>query len=769
MNKYFKFINIFIVICLLTLPYFIFEGKLYVGGDDTRLFYAYPFAFLKNVAYFSWYNVSSVGINVSNQFILPFLSIWSILDMFIGNKIILSYFGFSLPLIFGFIYFKKFVSKLFNLDHSYSLELIIGSLCYILSPIIIFDQLSIFLTPVWLLGVVPAVGYYFLKYLKTSKFLYVYIPLIICFIFSFTLMTIPWLLGYLLPMLFGAIVLTFLSKRKELVLVIRRGILFSGVILLAQSFWLLGFLAPYIIHDKTSFAVKFLSKGFLDTFAPTVISTATGYIIYPLLNLYHRQIAFDFNWQLKNAFINLYDKTFFLNLIFIAVIAIGLLSYKKYLDKENRSKYLFILTSVLLSLYFFTVNIGPLKNLFLILGKIPGFVMFRNFYDKFAPGFIFLYSIFITINLVVVKKRYPQKYIWINLLLICIIVLNFTTVKSTVNAPLWTTDNVYKTMNMPKEYLNFMNSVEKKVSPTNNILSIPFGAAIYTVIKDEKTNDVYLGSSPVKIFSGVNDISGYLSFNFAKEADVIDQIIIERNYDKLNKIIYDRNINYVLITKNIPKQVLKSYAFNKYTLAKQDNKFIEAITDKKIGTSEKGNYELYTTKKRNSLLQSKNLYFKKISGVKYIIYIKNMTGPQRLTFNDTYHNDWKIYLNSPDLSFCRKIIDHNTNNTKECKSEFNFFDPIDMTYLWRKPLFSNSHSTIDGSSNMWIIDPKYIKNNFNKNYYRVNQDGSIDAEMVMYFKPQLYLYYGLIISFVIIILSTGYLFISLRKKDEKRK
>ena len=75
-------------------------------------------------------------------------------------------------------------------------------------------------------------------------------------------------------------------------------------------FLFLGFMIPYIIRDDNSYAQKFLSKGFLDTFSPTVTATATGNILYPLLNLFHRQIPFDFGWKLTNEFRNLFECTF---------------------------------------------------------------------------------------------------------------------------------------------------------------------------------------------------------------------------------------------------------------------------------------------------------------------------------------------------------------------------------------------------------------------------------------------------------------------------
>lgn len=761
-------LDLLTIIFLLFLPYYLFEGKLFVGGDDTRLFYAYPFEYLKQFSFFSWVNGSSIGTNGASQYLLPFISIWSFVSLIISNRVILDYFAFSLPLIFAFVYFKKFVEELFNFNNNHNFEIYIGSLFFILSPIIIYDQLFIFLTTVWLLGVVPAVGYYYLKYLKSSNFLYIYISLIICCIFSFVILSFPWILGFLIPFFIGVLVLATISTRKEIVIFSKRTIAFIIPIVLAQAFWLFGFIVPYFVQDKNSFAAKLISKDFLDTFTPTVLATAKGYIIYPLLNLFHRQIAFDFGWKLKDIFVDFYDKIFILNSIFILILLIGILSYRKYFNKKERRIYLLALIAFIVSLYLFTVNIGPLKDLFLLFGNIPGFIMFRNFYDKFAPGYIFIYGILITLGLILIKKRFNNRFKWVNLVILLLILFNFTTVKPIVNSPLWTTDNIYKTINIPEEYLSFMNTINKNVSPSNTILSIPFGLTVYSSIKDENSNNTYVGVSPVKLFSGINDISGDMSFSFTNENIRIDNAIIERKYDALNEILYNYNINYVLVTKNIPGEVLKSYVYNQSTLGKQDEEFLNGITSEKIFTSEKGNYELYTTKKRNILLQSKNLSFEKINPVKYFLYLENVKSGQELKFNETFHNDWKLYLQkNPNLSFCSKAQVFSSNNIIECKSNFNFFDLNEMTFLWEKSIFDNSHATTKGFSNTWVMDTEYIRSNYSKDYYTINKDGSLNLKIILYFNQQLYFYYGVIISLIVILLATGYLAYLLFKKNGK--
>jgi hypothetical protein len=770
-NKTNRFSLLYLITCLLLLilPYYLFAGKLYVGGDDTRLFYAYPFDFLKNYTFFTWINNSSIGINSANQHLLPFLSIWSVLDLLINNKVIISYLAFSLPLILGFIYFNKFVIELFSLKNSHKLEVYLGSLFFLLSPIIIINQMFIFLTTIWLLGVIPAIGYYYIRYIKYSNFVDVYKSLIISIIFAFLILSIPWILGLILPMLAGLTVLIFLSRREEILFVLKRSVVFFSILVSCQAFWLIGFLAPFILRDTNSYAIKFISKDYLDTFTPVVLSTANGFIIYPLLDLFHRQIAFDFSWKLMNDFINLYDKTFFLNLLFVSILGIGIFNYKKYLRKTSRRIYLFILTSFIAALYLFTVNIGPLKDLFLLFGKLPGFLMFRNFYDKFAISYIFLYSILIVISLILIRKRYPGKKYLISILIILVILVNFSPVKSTVNSPIWTTENIYKTINMPKEYLNLMSSIEKDIPNSNNILSIPFGIASYTVIKDENSNNAFVGTSPVKIFSGVNDISGNFSFSFSKEQYLLEQEISSRNYKDINKLLYKYNINYVLVTKNVPEEVLRSYVFNPSAIGKQDLEFLRAITDKKILTSDNGNYDLYTTKNRNILFQSPNLIFQKINSVKFKLYIKNLKNPQELIFNDTFNADWKFYLQKkPNSSFCDMGGSLKLNNSVQCKSKFSFFSFDELSYLWNNSIFDKSHTVLNEFSNKWVIDPGYVKKFYNSDYYTVNKDGSVNIELILYFKEQLYFYYGLAITFIVFSLSSAYLIYTLYKRNEKR-
>lgn len=756
-NHYFVLSNILIVIFLLALPYVLFEGKISLGGDDTRLFYIYPKEYLINTQFFSWINLSSIGWNFSYQSFLPFVFLWTLLSEIIKSKIILGYLSFSLAFIFGFIYFQLFIKEIIILkENKYKSEVLLGSLFYILSPIIINNHFVNPLIPIWLIGLIPAICYYFLVFLQSGRIINILKAVILTTIFSFGAHNMPWASGFILPVSLSIFICSILFKKQDIFVFVRRFIAFFTIILMSQSFWLFGFLMNLIIPSSNNFTAKILSENMVDDFARSVLATSRGSIIYPLLNLYPRQIAFDFGWNLKNIYMSFYDKTYMINLLYPIIIFLAIFNFKKNTNNLEKKIFLILLIAFSISLYLFTVNIGPLLNLYILLGKIPGFVMFRIPVDKFAMGFVLIYSLLITYSLVILRRKYVSKnksILFIYLIFLASIVINIFPIKKIIISPLYpTTENIYKNITLPNEYLNFMTQIREKVSSTNNILSIPYGTALYTVIKDIDSDNVYVGVSPVVIFSGVNDISGNLSFSYSPQAKIIEDSIIRRDYDLLNSYLFIDNINYVFLTKNIPSEIKKSVLYSPDAIKNQDDDFISNITDKKIITSSDGNYELYSTKKKNFLITSNNAMFKKNSRVKYRVMIKNIKQNQEILFNDSFHEQWKLFPDSINDNFnCDNPKEIINLKTIECNPEIKFFEISDLSYLWSNDLFGSSHVVNNNFSNKWTIDVSWIKKNLSKDYYEINNDGSINLELVLYYKPQTYFYMGILISAITLI------------------
>jgi ABC-type uncharacterized transport system fused permease/ATPase subunit len=146
--------------------------------------------------------------------------------------------------------------------------------------------------------------------------------------------------------------------------------------------------------------------------------------------------------------------------------------------------------------------------------------------------------------------------------------------------------------------------------------------------------------------------------------------------------------------------------------------------------------------------------WKKLNSTKYSIKIKNFKNKLNLSFLYTFDKNWKLYLtNKSDLYDKNSIISILT----------------DLQYLQKKPIFDNSHKLIYDYANGWTIDPEYIKKNFDKSLFKQNPDGSIDIDLTLYFRPQSYMYLGLIISGATLIFCLSYLVYDKVKQIKKNK
>lgn len=585
-----------VILGLLLLPYYLFGGKLFIGGDDSRLFYAYPLEFIQAAPSSSWYTFSGIGLDNPSQAFLPMLYLLTALDTVIPSKVVLSYLAFSAPPVLGFIFFQKFLAEVIRRHGRYRAEILLGGLFYVLSPILIINQLSVFLTSVWLIALLPITLFYFARYLKTGRFLYVVLNIGWSTLLSIGLYAIPWLLGFAIPLLLGVGVSLRWLSRVQRVRLLKQSLIFWGLLVVSQAFWLLPFASAFVGGEASSYGSQVLSPATRDTFSSIVNATSHGSILYPLLDLFHRQIAFDFNWDLKHVFSSFYDITRWPNVLFPIVLVSGLLLVRKRLHRIERLVLGGGLVAFIISLLLFTVNVGPFKQVFLWLGYIPGFAIFRNAYDKFALGYILLYAIVLTLLLVVLSRRLgPRLRVLLLVVFGLLVVLNAAPVKRLVDKPLWTTEKTYTTSTIPAEYERFMVELRQAVPATTNVLSVPFGISSYTLIKDEGSDRVFAGKSPVKLFSGINDFSGTLSFS-PDIAAHLRSLIVERRYDELRNLLDSYNISYAIETRNIPTPALDSYLFDREVLAKLDQQFRDNLYSHQVVSSDEGNYQLYKLK-----------------------------------------------------------------------------------------------------------------------------------------------------------------------------
>ena len=167
---------------------------------------------------------------------------------------------------------------------------------------------------------------------------------------------------------------------------------------------------------------------------------------------------------------------------------------------------------------------------------------------------------------------------------------------------------------------------------------------------------------------------------------------------------------------------------------------------------------------------SNGAYFQKINPVKYHIFLKNIRSLQPLSFLESFHKNWKLYLKSnPTHDWCRSMASYVNPNTIECEHEQKFFEGDEMSYLYKKPIFDDTHGLVDDYANDWEINPEFIKQNYSKDYYEQNPDGSINIELVLYFAPQTNFFLSLMATGLIVVSCFIYVIYDWQKKKAQIK
>jgi hypothetical protein len=566
---------------------------------------------------------------------------------------------------------------------------------------------------------------------------------------------------------------------------IKRVILYGGIFILL--FCLINFywLVPYLnsIFQSGGIGEKINNKEFVNTSIQTMQGvTKSNNLIYPIYNLFHKQIQLDFNWNMKEIFLSWYEKFLPINLIFIFIIFSALL-----FKKESKYKEIIFLAFIifLINLYLYTIKIGNIgTNIFsFLISEIPGMVMFRNNFDKFGLSYAFSYSILIYYGLLNIFSKIGHKKIGkisvvkvISIIVITIIIIENGPflIGKFQNLTLWTTQDTYTNIKeFNTDFISLNQYLMNEDFESGSILWLPFTVSGYLPIQDKSLeNHYYNGLSPIRIISGEQDYAGILNFP-EKEGETIYKSIKENDFKTLDYYIKKYNVKYIGINKNLNEELKKSYHFtgdDELVNKELNESFLENIVGEKL-MDFGDRYSIYYTKQTSlPTVYSKNIKFQKIYSTKYNLYIKEISKPQQLSFLESYHNDWKLYLKkNPSSSWCKPLGIYNITKTTECEHTQKFFEGEELSYLYKKPIFDNTHEMVLDYANSWTIDPQYIKDNYSKDYYTENQDGSINIEMVMYFKPQSYFYLGIIISATTLFICIIYLIISgIKNRGSKR-
>ena len=339
-----------------------------------------------------------------------------------------------------------------------------------------------------------------------------------------------------------------------------------------------------------------------------------------------------------------------------------------------------------------------------------------------------------------------------------------------------------KSYEVPNYYFSFMETYQKGLNNSNKraiILDSKVGATRFEFDIDNEnkknlSNNILKFISPVPVVDLFSN-GGGLSFNY------IERTLLNLEKNDSDLITFQKmGATHIFKQNDTDSKDQYHYTdefFEKETYGKLDvYKIRPEFVLPKLFLSGAG---------KNSLLS-----FKKINPVKYKISFKNISKKNLviLSFLYTYDENWKLYLDRPNLlENCEiigkpkqvRIADSYSSTsiwfkgsssfpgylilkpglTEECRKEQRFFEGEEISYLTHKPIFDKSHKIINNYSNSWTIDAEHIKANYPKEFYKEYPDGTLDIAFILYFKAQSYFFIGLIISSMTILTLAGYLMV----------
>ena len=516
------FIPLIISLILLIIPFFWFKpGEMDLGGDSSRLYFYDPLTYLSKATLYI-ISPSSYGAEYLAYSNIPF-----ILFLFILKSIVISptifismFYGISLSGAFLFTYLS--IKELLNTKNSWMAS-IIGGLVYVFSPPTLDGWKHVLITYNHIF-LSPLIFYLILRYFKTSNIRYILGIVLITFLFSpnFSVAAAPSLFSfYPVSILFLIIYTKLILKRGVVIKHIILGlVLFIGI----QAFHLFPTISSIFSSGNDINSTIFTEKGKFDRGLSYFLAIVPQ--IKTSLNLFVLP-------QMKS--LNLFANVF---ITFPFIIIIGFVFNKKKVT---------LLTAIffLVILFFATGNI---TNIWLALYKslfsVPGFSMFRNFHSQWVYTYLFFYALLFSQAFFIIENKLQRAYVYIlTIFFITILTVNaWAVINGDIPSEvLWQSHKVKSVFKIDPDFEKALSYV-RSLSVDAKILTLPLTDPGYQIVGG-KDGGAYMGPSTISYLAGKKDFAGYDELLGYKE--LILQLIKDKEYEKLKKILGFLNIKYI--------------------------------------------------------------------------------------------------------------------------------------------------------------------------------------------------------------------------------
>jgi len=371
---------------------------------------------------------------------------------------------------------------------------------------------------------------------------------------------------------------------------------------------------------------------------------------------------------------------------------------------------------------------------------LPGFNAFREaskFYYIIALGYSVLIGSFVDYIWQKLNKNSSQKYLKYTLTLLIAGIFLWNT-KPLITGEIGT---LFVPRHIPNDYVILKDYILKQPD---------FFRTLW--FPTDSRWSIYTGSHPkVSVVATIE--SSWLEFNRGNEIGLTEQKRITKiiNNSLSNQLFDNSSIKYVIVPI---QDISNDDDFFKYYGNRKN--FIEVLNNVpylhkiSINTKELVVYEnykyrphIYTTQQNESILNE--VSYTQASSIfknptEYTISLKKVMEPRYINFSETFHPDWKMRV-----------------------GEFNWFKVlVEKNYF----IADKYHTESDAKLNSFYINPAIMCKSYT---CKKNTDGSYDMNLTVYFRPQSYMYFGLIISGSTLAACLTYLAYSGIKKLKKKK
>lgn len=510
------------------------------------------------------------------------------------------------------------------------------------------------------------------------------------------------------------------------------------------------FLAPMLSFALGPFLINFLGGGNISSkliqISEHFYSKNTNYI-----NIITGRTDWAFFDGWKNipyySFASFYQNHYILALSFIPLI----LAVISLFNRRVRSEFGVLFYGLWIWLLFiFQMMLGLHNPVYSYLyNHIAEFQIFRNI-TKFAPLFYLVILMIIYLYVRAQKNQLVKK-----------IILLFLVLAAFYNLPYWTNPKVFfkdrGIISIPQYWRDASFYINNNLNFSDKILVLPatyilddyswgeknYGirGSLFDVLTDVRTYRL----SPVQI--------GDVNFQDDARQVFVDDTSYVRgqriDFAQLSRLVSRYNFNFIAVTNDL---LSVDYQTEQDTID-----WLQASGYVKIKNF--GQIDLYENAKLfKSILEGDDLSYIKKSNFAYDIVLKNINSARVIRFRESFHSGWEMSIRkNARLIDCRDWQQYPGTTIKECiKESVAKFDILNQQFFTKNIELANNKDPEEISNN-WLINPEYLKNSLDKSYYTENADGSINIGLTLYFKPQLYFYFNLIVVGTMVLGCLGYL------------